>query len=144
MATLAEKIVTEARSWVGTRWVHQGRLKGKGVDCAGLISEVARDAGMKNVDIPSNYQPHEDGRVMMKLLVANMDYVATEDRQPGDVVALCDEALRDFDIPRHLAIITDVTPTTTFIIHSSEHGVVEHRIDGLWLKRIHSCWRAKE
>ena len=35
-------IVTEARTWVRTPYHHQARLKGVGVDCAGLVIGVAR------------------------------------------------------------------------------------------------------
>ncbi len=35
-------IVSEARSWLGTPFKHQGRVKGVGCDCIGLIAGVAR------------------------------------------------------------------------------------------------------
>jgi len=35
-----ELVIKEARSWVGTKFVHAGRVKGAGVDCAGLVAEV--------------------------------------------------------------------------------------------------------
>lgn len=34
--TTPDDIVKYARSWMGTRWVHQGRSK-RGIDCAGLL-----------------------------------------------------------------------------------------------------------
>ncbi len=37
-----EEIITEARSWLETPFHHQGRVRGVGVDCIGLIVEVAR------------------------------------------------------------------------------------------------------
>lgn len=139
--TLAENIVTEARTWKGTRFVHQGRIKSVGVDCVGFISEVAKDAGVLNLDIPSNYRPHEDGEIMLRLLNEHM--VLVDEMEPGDVIALCDEALQKPDIPRHLAFVTEVKPHTVFIVHASSAGVREHRIDGLWRRRIHSIWRLK-
>ena len=47
-----DQIVTYARSWMGTRWRHQGRGDGNpvGIDCAGLLVMTA-----KNFDLP-----HED------------------------------------------------------------------------------------
>ena len=35
-----EQVVTEARTWKGTRYVHKGRVKGVGVDCGGLIYQL--------------------------------------------------------------------------------------------------------
>jgi cell wall-associated NlpC family hydrolase len=139
--TLAAKIVNEARTWRGTPFRHQGRLKHQAIDCVGFISEVAKNAGVLGVEIPSNYRPHEDGSVMLQLLDEHLELV--DEMQPGDVIALCDEAIRDPEIPRHLAIVTEVKPHTTFIIHASQHGVREHRMDSAWTKRIHSIWRIK-
>lgn len=142
--TLAEKIVTEARTWKGTAFLHQGRLKGLGVDCAGFIALVAHNAGLTYVEIPNDYKPQEDGVTMMRLMSQYLDFVPTEDIQAGDILALCDEALRFPDVPRHLAFVTEVTPKTNFIIHASQHGVREHRMNSHWNKRLHSAWRVKE
>ena len=142
--TLADNIVTEARTWKNTPFRHQGRLKGLGVDCAGFMGEVARNAGVANVDIPNDYKPQEDGTAMMRLLSQHLDFVPTEDVRAGDVLALCDEALRFPDIPRHLAFVTEVKAGTIFLIHASEHGVREHRTNEHWRKRIHSVWRLRD
>lgn len=141
---LADKIVSEAGTWIGTPFRHQGRLKGQAIDCAGFISEVARNAGVSDVDIPANYRPREDGKVMMKLLKDHMTHVPTDQIKKGDVLALCDEALREPEIPRHLVIVKDVTPEAIFIIHASQNGVKAHRLNTQWQKRIHSAWRIKK
>lgn len=144
MTTLADKIVTEAETWVGTRYQDQGRLKHYGVDCVGFISGVAAGAGIKSVAIPANYTSSDDSSVMLQLLNDHMRLVPTEEMQKGDVLALCDEALQSPDVPRHLVFVQDVTPKTTFIIHASQHGVRRHRIDAAWKRRIHSVWRLRE
>lgn len=146
MSTLAQRIVAEAESYVGTPFLHQGRLKGLGIDCAHFVANVINVAreGADPIEIPHNYKPREDGTIMMALLGENAEFVLTEDRQSGDVLALCDPALRFPDVPRHLAFIREVTPKTTFIIHASEHGVRAHRMDSAWMRRIHSVWRARE
>lgn len=141
--TLAQRIVDEAESWSGTRWQHQGRLKGIGVDCAGYIAEVAKAVGI-DVEIPNDYKPTEDGQVMTRLLRNHMTLVPTEEMASGDVLAFCDEAVRDPDVPRHLAFVAEITPKTVFIVHASQHGVRRHRIDAAWRRRIHSVWRIKE
>lgn len=145
MTTLAERIVAEAETWIGTPFRHQGNLKGIAIDCAHYVANVANVAlGTERILIPHDYKPQEDGVVMMQLLGHNAEFVLTEDRQPGDVLALFDEALRFPDIPRHLVFVKEVTPKTTFIIHASQRGVVAHRLNGHWLKRIHSVWRLRE
>ena len=140
--TLAQRLVDAARTWKGTRFQHQGRLKGVGVDCVNFVSEVAREAGVVGLEIPQNYRPHEDGTIMLRLLREHMEMV--EEMQPGDVLALCDEAVREPNIPRHLVFVTELLPHTTKIIHASSAGVREHRMDAAWLRRVHSIWRIKE
>lgn len=142
--TLAQRLVIEARTWINTRYQEQGRLKHYGVDCVGFIVGVAKGAGVKDVEIPSNYTSSGDGAEMLRLLRQYMFLVPTEEMQPGDVLALCDQALQSPGEPHHLVFVEEITPKTTFIIHSSEHGVRRHRIDAAWKRRIHSCWRLSE
>jgi hypothetical protein len=40
MSDLRTRIVEEARSWIGTPFVHEQRVKGRGVDCATILAEV--------------------------------------------------------------------------------------------------------
>jgi len=144
--TLAERIVEEANSYIGTPFLHQGKLRGYGVDCAHFVANVINAARLNSeaIEIPHNYKPTEDGTIMMSLLGANAEFIQTEDRQPGDVLALIAESLTHPDVPRHLAFVVEVTPKTTFITHASQHGVRRHRMDGHWMKLIHSVWRAHE
>ena len=147
--TLQDRIVEEARSWKGTRFQDQGRLKLVGVDCVGFITEVARGAGVNIDGIPHNYVGDQDGTEMLRLLRDHMEMVDVEDInagdiQPGDVLALTKQDLSFPDVPRHLAFVTEVTPKTIFIIHASEAGVREHRTNEHWRRRIHSVWRLKQ
>lgn len=143
MSELAQRVVQEARSWKGTRFQHQGNVKGLGVDCAHFIALVARDAGIEGVNIPHNYRPREDGTVMLNLLREHMEMIEQSEMQPGDVLALISEDLKHPDVPRHLVFVSEVTPRAIFIVHATERGVREHRTNSHWLKRIHSVWRLK-
>ena len=46
----AADVVTEARSWIGTRWIHQGRSR-EGTDCFGLIVVTCREIGLPVEDV---------------------------------------------------------------------------------------------
>lgn len=146
MSTLAERIVAEAESYVGTPFLHQGRLKHLGIDCAHFVANVINAVRINSppIEIPEGYKPQEDGTIMMSMLGANAEFVLTEDRQAGDVIALLEESGGHPDEPRHLVFIKDVTPKTTFIVHVSRHGVRSHRMDSAWMRRVHSVWRAKD
>lgn len=58
-------VVAEARTWLGTAYHHQGRVKGVGVDCATLLCEVYEAAGIiPHVDptpYPQDWHLHRDG-----------------------------------------------------------------------------------
>jgi cell wall-associated NlpC family hydrolase len=52
------RIITVARSWLGTPYHTGGRLKGAGVDCLTLLVEVFAEAGVvPRIDVP--YYPHD-------------------------------------------------------------------------------------
>lgn len=42
-------IVDYARTWIGVKWKHQGRLE-TGIDCAGLLIRICQNFGMPAVD----------------------------------------------------------------------------------------------
>jgi len=48
--TAAADIIAAARACLETPFVHQGRLPGQALDCAGLIIQVAKTLGLEHVD----------------------------------------------------------------------------------------------
>ena len=50
-------IVAEARTWIGTRYRHQGSLKGVGCDCLGLVRGVWRNCVGSEPEMPPPYAP---------------------------------------------------------------------------------------
>ena len=42
MSAMRERIVAEARAWIGTPYAHQASLRGAGADCLGLVRGVWR------------------------------------------------------------------------------------------------------
>jgi hypothetical protein len=140
--TTKQNFIEIARSWKGTPFQHQGRLKGVGVDCAGFIAQVALESGASaDVEFEQNYRRQENGERMLSLLRSYMDFVEGEP-EIGDMLALCDEQLKNPDVPRHLVILTEKEPYWK-AIHASERGVQEHRLDARFKRRIHSAWRLR-
>ena len=131
-------VVTEARSWMGTPFQHQARVKGVGVDCAGLIIGVAHALAISDFDI-TDYGRIPLPAEMGALLAEHLDPIGQGGLQPGDILWL----VVDVD-PQHLAIVTAIMPEIT-IIHAFAHGginkVVEHNAGRLWLSKIAGCYR---
>lgn len=124
-----EGVIAEARTWLGTPFRHQGRIKGRGADCIGFPWGVARDLNLlPDIDLDSPkvkpYLGYGKAPVPSKFLGALAEHLVRiefADVLPADLILF-----RGKLYPNHLAIVTDVG-----IIHSSaEHGkVVEHGVD---------------
>lgn len=122
-------IVNEARSWAGTPFVHQGRVKHVGVDCVGILVGVGRRLGLTNYDNPI-YPPNPRGGWLREELArAGLFQVPLEQATHGMV------ALMDFPrgLERHAAILTD-----RGMIHATRSigRVVEQRITDAWKRRM--------
>ena len=55
MTALRQKIIAEARGWIGTPYRHQASLKGVGCDCLGLVRGVWREALGSEPEQPPAY-----------------------------------------------------------------------------------------
>ena len=103
MTVSRAQVVAEARTWLGTPWVHQHRSKGIAVDCAGLLIGVARTLGIVPPDMDVNgYARQADGT-----LLAHCDRwmrrIQQADLQPGDVIELGVEGFPDFIVNEAVA-----------------------------------------
>lgn len=121
-----QDIVDTARQYLGVKWKHQGRNPESGLDCLGLIVQVAKDLGMNPHD-PVDYTKAPDGKRLMAELNTQLTLVINY--QVGDILLM-----RMGTNPQHLAIVTE----TGGIIHSYANirKVVEHPLDDEWKRKI--------
>lgn len=84
-----EKVVEEVLSWLGTPYVHTGRIKGVGVDCAQLLIAVYDAAGVIEAFDPGHYTHDWYMNRSEELYLGHlMRYaVRTDDPQPGDIAS---------------------------------------------------------
>lgn len=115
-----------ARTWIGTPFHHQARLKGVGVDCIGLIIGVARELGVvaPDFDIPA-YPRIPDGTTLLEMADLHMTRVDDADMQEGDVIVI---KFRKY--PQHFGIVGQHVNGGWSIIHSDalEGRVLEVRL----------------
>jgi cell wall-associated NlpC family hydrolase len=144
-----QAIVNCARSWLGTRFHHQGRLKRSathkgGVDCLGLLVGVAAELklaapdGSLLIEADERHYPHApDTARLMRRLAQLLRPVPPEQISPGDILLL-----RVDGSPQHLAIASG-GPEGPGIIHAyaPARAVVEHRLDAWWRERIEAVFR---
>jgi NlpC/P60 family putative phage cell wall peptidase len=137
---LQERIVAAARTWIGTPFEHQGRLKGAGVDCAGLVVGVARELGLPHADV-DGYGRNPRRALLEAELAAQMDPIALAELRPGDVLLFRIE--RE---PQHLGIVSSIEPLA--VVHAfSGAGLmrcVEHSLDYRWQRRIIGAYRYRQ
>jgi cell wall-associated NlpC family hydrolase len=124
-------IVETARTWLGTPFHHQGRVKGAGVDCIGLVIGVARELGIWAPDFDyRDYGRQPNNGVLLREISKHCEPCTMEEG--------CILLMRWFKEPQHVAIYTGGT-----IIHSAETfgKVVEHGYDRKWAKRTVHAFR---
>ncbi len=143
---MRQKIIIEAKSWLGTSFHHQGRVKISathhgGCDCIGLVIGVASQlnlyskTGKPIVDCDQlNYSNIPEGDNLRQQLSQHLlekgDNIAHA--KTGDIV------LFSFaKNPQHLAII-DKQKDELLIIHaySVVGKVCYHRLDSKWQERL--------
>lgn len=140
----AKQIVSQARTWMGTPFHHQARLKGKGCDCLGLIVGVVDELELKDKTgqlLASydeiTYSKLPDGARLIAKLQSVLKEVPKAKKKPGD--------LGLFEIggnPQHLAILSDYEGGIGMIhCEARTRKVVEHRLDDEWDKRLIKVFR---
>lgn len=125
------QVVDNARSWLGVKFMHQGRTR-NGCDCLGFIAACMNELGSPTLldNLPVNY-----ARDPQALLVSGLKELTRE-------IPLEAGALILFQFPRtaypsHAAIYTGES-----MIHSHEPNlkVVEHGYRAAWLKYTRGIW----
>lgn len=89
MDTWRTAVLDEAKTWLGTRWHHNARVKGAGVDCGQFIIASYINAGLvphfETGQYPPDWMLHQDGERYLGWVEQYLDPV--EAPQPADVVA---------------------------------------------------------
>lgn len=131
---LAEKLISVARTFKGTKFMHQGRSS-RGLDCAGLVSVSFREAGLLKFDCGAYSRDPVEFKLVETLTENVGDAIYNvEDVQTGDILVFKIDTV----YPCHLALKTE-----TGMIHSYAvaRKVVEHDFDFVWKSRFYCAIR---
>jgi cell wall-associated NlpC family hydrolase len=133
-------IVTEARTWIGTRWQHQGPLaRGRRLRRPRHRSRQGRGGiELRHPRLPAHRDGRADGRDLFETSDARTCRAAIE---PGDVLVFA------FDRQRHMAIAADYVFGGLSIIHAyslAPRKVIETRLDEKWLSRLRAAFRVPQ
>jgi NlpC/P60 family putative phage cell wall peptidase len=131
------EVVAEARSWIGTPYLHQAAAKGAGTDCLGLLRGLWRTL---MGDEPEPVPPYTDDWAEPSgdevLLRAAERWLSRKDRSVvmiGDVLLF---RMRQGSVAKHLGIQSEVGANAAFIHAYTGHGVVESPLSQPWQRRI--------
>lgn len=133
-------VIHEARSWIGTPFKHQGRKKGYGIDCVGLIYCVGKELNIMDHDMSTELALKYLGYPMVPktpiVRQACEDYLVHIPHSkfaPGDVVLM-----RYGRVARHVGIFAGDT-----LIHVTARTgkCVEHSLNKKWRDRFCGYYR---
>lgn len=133
-----KRIVKEARSWIGTPYVHQAATLGAGTDCLGLVRGVWRAViGAEPTEIPAyTYDWGEPRGEELLLEASQLHMIAVEEcsaLQSGQVILF---RMRDDATAKHLGILTQAGEAPRFVHAYSGRGVHENSLSAPWARRI--------
>jgi NlpC/P60 family putative phage cell wall peptidase len=145
MMPVAERAVSEARSWIGTPYRHQAAAKGAGADCLGLVRGVWRSLYGAEPEVVPPYTPDwaEPPREELLWRAAARHLVPRGGRlpEPGDVILF---RMRDGAVAKHLGIAAGSGAVASFVHAYTGHGVVESPLSVPWARRIVACFAFPE
>lgn len=154
MARITSKqIVEQARTWVGTKYHHQGRLKKSsagpgGVDCIGLVIGVIDELGMQDgagnklsEHDEFNYSMHPEKGRLVGSIAKHLREVKPEQMREGDVLLF-----KFFNDPQHVGLLTCYPTGGVGLIHctSSSGWVVEQPFSQGMLRMLTHVYRFKQ
>jgi NlpC/P60 family putative phage cell wall peptidase len=140
--TPGERVVAEARSWLGTPYQHQASLKGVGCDCLGLIRGVWRAVvGPEPESVPP-YRPdwaELGGEELLREAAGRwLSPIPREAAGPGAVILF---RMANGAPVKHAAILSGADR----MIHAYwGRAVVESPMGPWWRARLACCFRFPE
>ena len=138
-----EILIKQARTWIGTPFHHQGRLKGKGCDCLGMLIGVADELKLEHAGKSiaaldnTHYSRSPNVSELLSKMAENLQEIELTSMQIGDIALM-----KLGGNPQHLGIITDYINGGFGILHAiCGNGVVEHILNDAWKERIYKIYR---
>lgn len=130
-------VVAEARSWIGTPYLHQASAQGAGADCLGLLRGLWRSIHGKEPEaVPPYTEDWAEPDRREILLEAARRWLVERPlalEAPGDVLLF---RMRSGGIAKHLGIQSEIGAEARFIHSYSGQGVVESPLSQPWRRRI--------
>ncbi|AHD00848.1 peptidase [Leisingera methylohalidivorans DSM 14336] len=103
-------MVSAARGWIGTPYVHQAACKGAGCDCLGLIRGLWRELYGAEPEAPPAYtmdwSEPQGAEALWQAAARHLLAKPLGDAAPGDVILF---RMRDGSVAKHLGVQSEVS-----------------------------------
>lgn len=131
---IAERVLSEAESWIGTPYRHGASSRGISCDCLGLVRGIWRRLYGNEPENPAAYAPDwaeaAMGDPLLEAAARHMQRRDENNPQPGDLLIF---RWRSDVAAKHLGIMT----SDNRFIHAYEgHRVMASALVPQWRKRI--------
>lgn len=137
MTALEARIVFEARSWIGTPYLHQASARGAGTDCLGLLLGIWREINGPEPEVVPPYTEDwaEPGQQEVLQTAAQrwLVHKPLSVEAPGDVLLF---RMKEGSIAKHLGVAAEIGPEGSFVHAYTGHGVIESPLSVPWARRI--------
>lgn len=138
---MAIDMVTAARGWIGTPYVHQAALKGVGCDCLGLLRGIFCEGfGAEPEAIPP-YDPHWDiggEETLAEGLARHLTEIPLADIQPGDIAVF---RMAPRAAARHCGVVAEKDGQLTLIHARQNKRVSEEVFSAFWQAKLAYAFR---
>jgi NlpC/P60 family putative phage cell wall peptidase len=132
-----ERIVAEARLWIGTPYLHQASVKGAGTDCLGLLRGIWREVyGGEPEKVPAYTEDWAEPSKREVLLQAAQRWLVAKPVSRADLGDVLLFRMRDGSIAKHLGLQSETGEHPRFIHSYTGHGVIESTLSLPWQRRI--------
>lgn len=134
------EIVSAAKGWIGTPYLHQASCKGAGADCLGLLRGVWREIyGQEPEAVPAYSMDWSETDGVERLLAAASRHLEeVHAALPGDVLIF---RMRARSVAKHVGLMAEIHPAPSFIHAYSGRGVVQSPLSEAWARRVAGIFR---
>ncbi|MBK5934239.1 NlpC/P60 family putative phage cell wall peptidase [Rhodovulum imhoffii] len=137
MSLTGDRVLREARCWIGTPYCHQAAMKGAGTDCLGLVRGIWWALYGREPEIVPAYTPDwaepQAQEVLWQAARRHLREKPVPQAAPGDVLLF---RMRAGAVAKHLGIQGRIGAQASFVHAYDGHGVVESALGTAWGRRV--------